>query len=216
MKLQEIAVFLQEKLFAVTGTGVGIVDHTHRVDFSVREGRTTVDDKHYHMYRLGDSLSTKTIRVPPEAPVKDHDHTLPALLKESPAEPEKILHFLRTLEKEDFQSLANPLNEPKRNMPLNLQVEDRGREGIKVSMVFYKTKDAYAVETIGRHITPMIKELGVHPNRVHYHVIPYRVAVEPMDGEEPLAPEVDFEHVGDKQGLTMVVAILSDHMMKGS
>jgi len=215
MRLQDIAAFLQEKLFAVTGNG-GKNDHVHRVDFSVREGRTTVDEKHYHMYRLGDKVTTETFRVPPEADVKDHDHTLPVLLKESPAEPEKILHFLRTLEKRDFQSLANPLSEPKPNMPLNFQVEDRGREGIKLSMVFYNTKDAYAVETIGRHLTPMLKELGVHPNRVHYHVVPYREAVVPMDGEEPLVPEVDFEHVQDKQGLTMVVAILSDHMIKGS
>jgi hypothetical protein len=63
----------------------------------------------------------------------------------------------------------------------------------------------------------MLKELGVHPNRVHYHVIPYQEPREPMPGEpEPMLPEVDFEHIEHKEHLTMAMAVLSDHMLKGN
>ena len=213
MKLNEIAAFLQERLFAVTGLGVGTVDHTHRVDFSQREGRTSVDDKHYHMYRLGDNLTTETIRIPADADVKDHDHTLPMLLREDHFE--HAFSFLSTLEKSDFQQLANPLNEPKPNAPLNLRIESHPHEGIKLKMVFFDTGNKYAIESLGRYITPMLKEVGINPNRVHYHVIPYSAPMPPMSPEEVVRPpEVDFDHVADKAKLSMAVAIVGHHAIK--
>lgn len=78
MKLKEVIVFLQEKLFAVT-KNAGKNDHTHRFDFSVREGQTSIDESHYHGYRLGDKMTRGTMRVPPNADVIDHDHELPHL-----------------------------------------------------------------------------------------------------------------------------------------
>jgi hypothetical protein len=204
MKLNEIASFLQEKFFAVTGSA-GKNDHVHRVDFSERSGKTSVDEKHYHSYRLGDKFTTGTIRVPADADVKDHDHSLPSLLRET-HDPSV---FLATLEKEDFQQLANPLNDPKPNAPLNFRVEKHPHRGIELKMAFYNTNDKYAIESLGRYITPMVKELGVNPNRVHYHVTPYTPPVPSLDPEVPERPPiVDFEYVSDKEKLSVVTAVI--------
>ena len=213
MKLNDIAVFLQERLFAITGNG-GKNDHVHRVDFSQREGKTSIDEKHYHNYRLGDKVTTGTVQMPAGSGVKNHDHTLPMLLKEG-HDFERVFAFLSTLEKSDFQQLANPLNEPKPDAPLNLRIESHPHEGIKLKMTFYNTGNKYAIETLGRYIAPMLKEVGINPNRTHYHVIPYSAPVPPMDPEmEVRPPEVDFEHVEDKANLTMAVAIIGHHAIK--
>jgi hypothetical protein len=215
MKLNEVAAFLQERLFAITGNG-GKNDHVHRVDFSNREGKTSIDEKHYHNYRLGDKVTTGTVLMPANADVKPHDHSLPMLLKEG-QDFERVFAFLSTLEKSDLQQLANPLNEPKPNAPLDFRIESHPYEGIKLKMTFFDTGNKYAMESLGRYITPMLKEVGINPNRVHYHVLAYHPPMPPMSSEEePRLPAVDFEHVQDKASLTMAVAIVGQHAIKES
>jgi hypothetical protein len=91
MKLKEVIVFLQEKLFAVVKAGKH--DHTHRFDFSIREGQTSLDNQHYHAYRLGDKMTRGTMRVPPNADIQDHEHELPYLphIEDSVAENRETL-----------------------------------------------------------------------------------------------------------------------------
>ena len=61
----------------------------------------------------------------------------------------------------------------------------------------------------------MLKEVGINPNRVHYHVIPYMAPMPPLNPEEPVrVPEVDFEYVADKAKLSMAVAIVGNHVIK--
>lgn len=210
MKLNEVT-DLREKLFAITGNG-GLNDHVHRLDPGMASGKTTVDEGHFHNYTLGDKETTGTINVIPDADV-DHSHSLP-MITEGAAPKEKMLHFLRTLEKEDFQKLATYHHfSAKPNAPLNLRVFDE-EHGIRIEAVFYDTKDNVAVEIINRRITPMLKELGVGVLAPHYHVKRYQAPLPPVDNgpeDEPAElslPEFDFEFVEDKEKLTAVVAVI--------
>ena len=215
MKLNEVT-DLREKLFAITGNG-GLNDHVHRLDPSMASGKTTVDEGHFHNYTLGDKETTGTVNVIPDADV-DHSHSLP-MITEGAAPKEKMLHFLRSLEKEDFQDLATYHHfSAKPNEPLNLRVFDEDH-GIRIEAVFYNTKDNVAVEILNRRITPMLKELGVGVLAPHYHIERYQPPLPPVDNgpeDEPAEirlPRVDFEYVKDKEKLTAVIAVISSHRL---